>query len=103
MTERKGEDKCLILGSYGLWDAMSENTACSVTASCLRDDKSDGSGSDHVGQDRDPFLLDDHDGEELFPISKASVDATALLCRLALGRGSSTDNISVTVVDFKRH
>ncbi|PON88047.1 Protein phosphatase [Trema orientale] len=104
MTERRGEDKCLILGSYGLWDAMSENTACNVATSCLRDDNSNGaSGSDHVGRDRDPILLDDHDNEELFPVSKASVDAAALVCRLALGRGSSTDNISVMVVDFKRH
>lgn len=96
VIERRGDqDECLILGSNGLWDVISEDTACNVTNICLRDGH--GGGSD-VGPGGEPFLLDD-----LFPKSKASIGAAALLCRLALGRGSTSDSISVIVIDLKRH
>ena len=102
VTERSGEDECLILGNYGLWDVISEDTACNVATICLRDGK--GSGSNVSQPAGGPILLDDHHNEEelILPISMASVDAAALLCRLALGRGSTTDSSSVIVVDLKR-
>nr|BAI39596.1 protein phosphatase 2C AHG3 homolog [Solanum lycopersicum] len=74
ITERTVEDECLILASDGLWDVVSNETACGVARMCLRS----GHNSDH-----------------------ACTDASILLTRLALARHSS-DNVSVVVVDLKR-
>lgn len=73
-TERTVEDECLILASDGLWDVVSNETACGVARMCLRS-----------GQSSD----------------QACTDASILLTRLALARHSS-DNVSVVVVDLKR-
>ena len=36
VTERTSEDECLILASDGLWDVVSNDTACGVVRMCLR-------------------------------------------------------------------
>ncbi|KAA8539491.1 hypothetical protein F0562_026183 [Nyssa sinensis] len=38
-TDRTAEDECLILASDGLWDVVSNETACSVARMCLRAQK----------------------------------------------------------------
>ncbi|EXC20870.1 putative protein phosphatase 2C 75 [Morus notabilis] len=103
ITERRVEDECLILASYGIWEVISNNTACHIATTCLRDENSTNSSNVPLGEFNNKFrhdqiLLD----EEVFSSKSSNIDAAALLCRLALGRGSS-DNMSAIVVDFKRH
>lgn len=90
VTERSDEDECLILASDGLWDVVQNETACRVVQMCLKAEKTvspPGSpGNDVVG-----------DGSD-----KACSDASILLTKLALARHSS-DNVSVVVVDLRRH
>ena len=96
ITERQPEDECLILATDGLWDVMSDTLACEVASACLRDGSpATAPRSRYSGR---PVKTDD--GEVLFPSKSAF--AAAILCRLALGRGSC-DNISVIVVDLKKH
>ena len=75
VTERTDGDECLILASDGLWDVVSNDTACGVARMCLR---------------ASPESSD-----------KACSDASILLTKLALARHSS-DNVSVVVVDLRR-
>ncbi|KAJ6690244.1 hypothetical protein OIU85_006513 [Salix viminalis] len=87
VTERTEEDECLILASDGLWDVVSNDTACGVVRSCLRAQKPPSPpGSDGATGSSD----------------KACSDASALLTKLALAR-HSTDNVSVVVVDLRRN
>ncbi|RWW11023.1 hypothetical protein GW17_00025397 [Ensete ventricosum] len=81
VTERSEEDECLILGSDGLWDVVTNDMACHVARMCLR-----ASAPARVPGDR-------RDG--------ACSDAATLLTKLALARGSE-DNVSVVVVDLRR-
>ncbi|TKY47466.1 phosphatase 2C 37 [Spatholobus suberectus] len=89
VTERTEEDECLILASDGLWDVVSNDTACGVVRMCLKAQKpplppgSPGSDVAADGSDR------------------ACSDASILLTKLALARHSS-DNVSVMVVDLRR-
>ncbi|XP_003577991.1 probable protein phosphatase 2C 68 [Brachypodium distachyon] len=71
VTERLDGDECLILASDGLWDVVSNQTACDVARACLR-----------RGRDR------------------WCAEAAAMLTKMALTKGSS-DNISVVVVDLR--
>ncbi|KAK6234921.1 hypothetical protein SCA6_010258 [Theobroma cacao] len=99
ITDRAAEDDCLILASDGLWDVVSNDTACGVARMCLR-----GKGNLHAppcspaeGVERDSVL-----GSTMGEISdKACTDASMLLTKLALAR-HSTDNVSVVVVDLRR-
>ncbi|KAL1535584.1 protein-serine/threonine phosphatase [Salvia divinorum] len=76
VTDRTAEDECLILASDGLWDVVSDQTACGVARMCLESRKGESS-------------------------SQACSDASILLTRLALAR-HSTDNVSVVVVDLRK-
>ncbi|OMO98014.1 phosphatase 2C (PP2C)-like protein [Corchorus olitorius] len=96
ITERHSEDECLILATDGLWDVMSDALACEVASTCLRDGSS-ATATRSCYLDRADKTAG---GEVLFPSKSAF--AAAILCRLALGRGSC-DNISVIVVDLKKH
>ncbi|KAL5580919.1 hypothetical protein UlMin_013361 [Ulmus minor] len=92
ITDRTVEDDCLILASDGLWDVVSNETACGVARMCLR------------GKARAPTLSPAEDnevagGEEMS--DKACSDASMLLTKLALARHSA-DNVSVIVVDLRR-
>nr|ABW74582.1 putative protein phosphatase [Boechera divaricarpa] len=83
ITDRTDDD-CLILASDGLWDVVSNETACSVARMCLR------GGQKWRGSLEDPAISD-----------KACKEASVLLTKLALARHSS-DNVSIVVIDLRR-
>ncbi|XP_052186739.1 probable protein phosphatase 2C 24 [Diospyros lotus] len=85
LTNRTAHDECLILASDGLWDVVSNNTACGVARMCLRRQARSPEG-EGGGENAD----------------KGCSDASATLTMLALAR-RSTDNVSVVVVDLRRH
>ncbi|KAL1552890.1 protein-serine/threonine phosphatase [Salvia divinorum] len=80
ITERGEGDECLILASDGLWDVVSNKTACGVARMCL---KGKAKATDVGGGATD----------------KACEDASMLLTKLALARRSA-DNVSVLVIDL---
>ncbi|GER54650.1 protein phosphatase 2C [Striga asiatica] len=82
VTERTAEDECLILASDGLWDVVSNETACGVARMCLMSHKRP---ENDIGDSSD----------------EACSDASVLLTKLALARGS-TDNVTVLVIDLWR-
>lgn len=90
ITERTPEDECLILASDGLWDVVSNETACGIARMCLRSQN----------KPRSPLRSEDG-GVSAESSDKGCFDASVLLTKLALARGSS-DNISVVVVDLRR-
>lgn len=85
ITDRTAEDDCLILASDGLWDVVSNETACGVAKMCLN-----GKGLKNSPWPSPP-------GDES---DKACADTSMLLTKLALAR-HSTDNVSVVVVDLR--
>ncbi|KAL6526797.1 hypothetical protein OROGR_015887 [Orobanche gracilis] len=93
VTERTVEDECLILASDGLWDVVSNETACGVARMCL--------------QSRNPSSLARSPGIDITvneageSSDRSCSDASILLTKLALAR-HSTDNVSVLVVDLRR-
>lgn len=94
IMDRTAEDDCLILASDGLWDVVSNETACGVARMCLR------------GRNRAPpraakELECEVEGVASEMSDKACSDASMLLTKLALAR-HSTDNVSVVVVDLRR-
>lgn len=91
ITERTGEDECLILGRDGLWDAVSNETACGVARMFLRSGRAAGSSTNDVT----PTVAGQSSSDQ------ACTDASILLTRLALARHSS-DNVSVIVLNLKR-
>ncbi|KAL0305212.1 UNVERIFIED_CONTAM: protein phosphatase 2C 37 [Sesamum calycinum] len=93
ITERTEEDECLILASDGLWDVVSNETACGVARMCLQSRKPP-SPPRSPGND----ITVTEAGESS---DKACSDASILLTKLALAR-HSTDNVSVVVVDLRR-
>ncbi|KAL2230285.1 protein phosphatase 2C 37-like [Sesamum indicum] len=93
ITERTAEDECLILASDGLWDVVSNETACGVARMCLQSRKPP-SPPRSPGND----IIVTEAGESS---DKACSDASILLTKLALAR-HSTDNVSVVVVDLRR-
>ncbi|KAM7522151.1 hypothetical protein LguiA_012053 [Lonicera macranthoides] len=87
ITDRMAEDECLILASDGLWDVVSNETACGVARMCLK-----GKGpaaSMQLGSDAGIESSD-----------QGCSDAAILLTKLALARHSS-DNVSVVVIDLR--
>ncbi|XP_062017204.1 probable protein phosphatase 2C 75 isoform X1 [Rosa rugosa] len=96
ITEREGnEDECLILANHGIWDAISDDMACRVARTCLTFE--DGEAARALAKDGRLYGPDTCDHEKFF--SSKTNSAAAILCRLALGRGSRGD-ISVIVVDL---
>ncbi|OIW04071.1 hypothetical protein TanjilG_00631 [Lupinus angustifolius] len=90
VTERSEEDECLILASDGLWDVVSNDTACGVVRMCLKAQQK------AVSPPGSPGSYMAAEGSD-----KACSDASILLTKLALARHSS-DNVSVVVVDLRR-
>nr|KJB74026.1 hypothetical protein B456_011G268200 [Gossypium raimondii] len=95
ITERSSRDECLILGSDGLWDVVTNETACGVARMCLRAQKP---ASPPMSPDSDAVVR----GAGVESSDKACWDASILLTKLALAR-HSTDNVSVVVVDLKEN
>ncbi|XP_013634916.1 PREDICTED: probable protein phosphatase 2C 24 [Brassica oleracea var. oleracea] len=85
VTDRTDDD-CLILASDGLWDVVSNETACSVARMCL----SGGRKRRRTPEQAVETISD-----------KACMEASVLLTKLALARHSS-DNVSVVVIDLRR-
>ncbi|XP_065034857.1 protein phosphatase 2C 77-like [Musa acuminata AAA Group] len=89
VTERKEGDECLLLASNGLWDVVSNEGACGIARTCLRnstatagDDATEGdncSGGSNTG----------------------CSNATVLLTKLALAWHSS-NNVSVVIIYLRR-
>ncbi|XP_019157286.1 PREDICTED: protein phosphatase 2C 37-like [Ipomoea nil] len=92
ITKRTAEDEFLILASDGLWDVVSNETACGVARMCLQHRKPPSplplSGND--------VSVTPSSGESS---DKACSDASILLTKLALARHTA-DNVSVVVVDL---
>ncbi|XP_023551136.1 probable protein phosphatase 2C 24 isoform X1 [Cucurbita pepo subsp. pepo] len=80
-VDRTGEDEFLILATDGLWDVVSNETACDVVRTCMRAPPA--STSSLSGSD------------------KTCSDASIVLTKLAMAKHSS-DNISVVVIDLRR-
>jgi protein phosphatase 2C len=90
ITQRSEADQCLILASDGMWDAIDNETACSVARRCLED-------GDYYLPPGAPANAPGAVG----PNSEHRCDVTAaILARLALGRGSP-DNVSIVIVDLR--
>ncbi|OAY61169.1 hypothetical protein MANES_01G168600v8 [Manihot esculenta] len=98
VTDRTAEDDCLILASDGLWDVVSNGTACGVARMCLR-----GKGQSCSLLENEVVLAGAAAATTgCGQISdKACSDASMLLTKLALAR-QSTDNVSVVVVDLRK-
>ncbi|GMN41439.1 hypothetical protein TIFTF001_010666 [Ficus carica] len=95
VTDRTDDDECLILASDGLWDVVSNDTACGVARMCLR-------AQNPPSPPRSPGSSGEVRNDAAFESSdKACSDASILLTKLALAR-HSTDNVSVVVVDLRR-
>ncbi|KAA8543827.1 hypothetical protein F0562_021996 [Nyssa sinensis] len=90
ITDRTADDDCLILASDGLWDMVSNDTACDVANACLR-------GRARAATST-PCWTDSEAGGE--NADKACSEASMLLTKLALAR-RSMDNVSVVVIDLK--
>lgn len=90
ITDRTAEDECLILASDGLWDVVSNETACGVARMCLKG-KVAGMG---------PSCSPENDAGGKNANQSCS-DASTLLTKLALARRSS-DNVSVVVIDLRK-
>ncbi|KAL8089613.1 hypothetical protein AgCh_039184 [Apium graveolens] len=81
IINRTPDDECLILASDGLWDMVSNQTACGVARMCL------------AGKVPIPPNLSGN--------GEACTDASVLLTKLAFVRRSS-DNVSVVVINLKK-
>ncbi|KAJ4970626.1 hypothetical protein NE237_003725 [Protea cynaroides] len=91
ITDRTEEDECLILASDGLWDVVSNDTACSIARMCL------------AGQAPSPPVSPGNSaGDDIVGVAGECSDASMLLTKVALAR-HSTDNISVVVINLKKY
>ncbi|GAA0140812.1 protein phosphatase [Lithospermum erythrorhizon] len=95
ITDRTDDDECLILASDGLWDVVSNETACGVARMCLQSRKP---SSPPRSLGNEESVAEEGEGESS---DKACSDASILLTKLALAR-HTTDNVSVVVVDLRR-
>ncbi|XP_010557234.1 PREDICTED: probable protein phosphatase 2C 24 [Tarenaya hassleriana] len=107
ITDRTDDDDCLILASDGLWDVVSNETACAVAHMCL-------SGKARGGRRRstDEEEEEEEEKEKVGTRRKrkgrkgeisdqACTAASVLLTKLALTRNSN-DNVSVVVIDLRK-
>ncbi|GFP86364.1 protein phosphatase 2c 37 [Phtheirospermum japonicum] len=93
VTERTAEDECLILASDGLWDVVSNETACGVARMCLKFRKPPSPPRSPGNEIKVTAAGESSD--------QACSDASILLTKLALARHTA-DNVSVVVVDLRR-
>lgn len=82
--DRTAEDEFIVLASDGLWDVVSNESACDAVRMCMRAQRST-SSSRYRGSSSD----------------KSCSDASIVLTKLAMAKHSS-DNISVVVIDLRR-
>ncbi|WVZ98837.1 hypothetical protein U9M48_044214 [Paspalum notatum var. saurae] len=111
VTERTEDDECLILASDGLWDVVSNETACEVVRACFRSNGPPSPRGARPNGVLPPAAAaagreDDAGAAAVKGVDKAESDracsdAALLLAKLALARRSA-DNVSVVVVDLRR-
>lgn len=124
VVERTERDEFLILASDGLWDVVSNEVACKVVRTCLRNraprggreqssptsnlsprqssasgGSSSSSGDEEAGAPSGDGAGSESDGESAE--DRACAEAAILLTKLALAR-QSADNVSVVVVNLRR-
>ncbi|KAJ0780414.1 putative protein-serine/threonine phosphatase [Helianthus annuus] len=92
ITERTIEDDCLILASDGLWDVVSNDTACGVARMCLK-------GKRPSAEMKSPPVIDESEYQNC---DLTCSNASLLLTKLALARRSA-DNVSVVVIDLRKN
>lgn len=92
ITDRTADDDCLILASDGLWDVVSNDTACGVARMCLKGKVPPATLTPEVEE-----IIGTCEGNA----DKACSDAAMLLTKLALAR-HSTDNVSVVVINLRK-
>ncbi|KAK4789706.1 hypothetical protein SAY86_017010 [Trapa natans] len=96
IMDRTLEDDCLILASDGLWDVVSNETACKVARMCLR---VKARAAPRAKEAATPLLqMGDSGGGIVF--NDSCSDASMALTKLAFVR-QTADNVSVVVVDLK--
>ncbi|GLT93051.1 hypothetical protein SLE2022_108570 [Rubroshorea leprosula] len=95
IMDRSTEDECLVLASDGLWDVVTNDTACGVARMCLRAQRP-------PSPPGSPGIEAAVRGGAAESSDKACWDASILLTKLALARHSS-DNVSVIVVNLNRN
>ncbi|CAH8306319.1 unnamed protein product [Eruca vesicaria subsp. sativa] len=98
VTDRVKEDEFLILASDGLWDVVSNETACNVVRMCMKGKVNSQLTSSPANNVAGAGNVEVGGGDVS---NKACDEASILLTRLALARQSS-DNVSVVVVDLRR-
>ncbi|KAK9123891.1 hypothetical protein Sjap_013493 [Stephania japonica] len=96
ITDRTDLDECLILASDGLWDVVSNDTACGIARMCLR-----GRGPSLPASSSPNSIESDVSSAVRDGSDEACSDAAMLLTKLAMARNSA-DNVSVIVVDLRR-
>ncbi|XP_010541411.1 PREDICTED: probable protein phosphatase 2C 78 [Tarenaya hassleriana] len=96
VSERTADDDFLILASDGLWDVVSNETACGVARMCLRG-KRRARPRPWPPCEAVEVAAETGDVES----DRACTEASMLLVKLALA-GHSSDNVSVVVVDLRR-
>ncbi|XP_019056505.1 PREDICTED: protein phosphatase 2C 3-like [Tarenaya hassleriana] len=102
ITDRTDDDECLILASDGLWDVVSNETACAVASMCLRGKVRTGRRRAAARVTEEEEKVGSRNRRRSGEISdQACGVASVLLTRLALAR-YSTDNVSVIVIDLRR-
>ncbi|KAK1377998.1 Protein-serine/threonine phosphatase [Heracleum sosnowskyi] len=89
VIDRTAEDECLVLASDGLWDVVTNETACGVARMCLSAKK--------PKSQTDMMCV----SAACESSDKACSDASILLTKLALARHTA-DNVSVVVVDLRK-
>lgn len=93
VIDRTPEDECLVLASDGLWDVVSNETACGVARMCLSAKRPKSPPRTAATDICVSAACESSD--------KACSDASILLTKLALARHTA-DNVSVVVVDLRK-
>ncbi|CAL5035649.1 unnamed protein product [Urochloa decumbens] len=96
ITKRTSDDQCLILASDGMWDVISNETACHVARQCLEHGNSPPIDPSAASSSTVAAASSRVHGAE-----RRCFHAAWVLGRLALAR-ETADNISVIVVDLRQ-
>ncbi|CAN6227290.1 unnamed protein product [Urochloa humidicola] len=99
ITHRMADDQCLILASDGMWDVISNETACHVTRQCLEYGNSP--PIDSSATSSSITMATTTASSRGHGADSCCFKAASVLGRLALARGSA-DNIGIIVLDLRQ-
>ncbi|CAO2034193.1 unnamed protein product [Urochloa humidicola] len=99
ITQRTTDDQCLILASDGMWDVISNKTACHITRQCLEYGNSP--PIDPSATSSSTIVATTTASSRGHGAESCCFKAAWVLGRLALTR-ETVDNISVIVLDLRR-